>query len=196
MWEVGPPFQSQQLLVLPWGLKVCPLTGMPEQVMPATSGLRPQTFNLSSFHGCIRNLYINHELQDFTRGTMKQGVEPGCRACRRIQCEHGVCQLDGAQVCLWAVGLASVLANNQLLCLNHLYDLSRFKSFEHNNNKKATDPFRSEVLIVLPHVSHNALMWCRGVLHLLEEVSKCKISFHSARGVMDEPRTKKQTKKL
>lgn len=73
--------------------------GLPEEVAaPAALGLSSQAFNASSFHGCIRNLYINHELQDFTRGHMKPGVEPGCQACSGLHCRHGVCQPNGAQV--------------------------------------------------------------------------------------------------
>ncbi|GLD67833.1 slit homolog 1 protein-like protein [Lates japonicus] len=71
--------------------------GMPEEVMPASLGLSSQTLNVSSFHGCIRNLYINHELQDFTRSHMKPGVVPGCQACRKLYCLHGVCQPNAAQ---------------------------------------------------------------------------------------------------
>ncbi|XP_071360831.1 slit homolog 1b [Trachinotus anak] len=71
--------------------------GMPEEVMPASLGLSSQTLNASSFHGCIRNLYINHELQDFTRSHMKPGVVPGCQACRKLYCLHGVCQPNAAQ---------------------------------------------------------------------------------------------------
>uniref|UniRef100_A0AAX7TTH6 Slit homolog 1b (Drosophila) n=1 Tax=Astatotilapia calliptera TaxID=8154 RepID=A0AAX7TTH6_ASTCA len=73
--------------------------GMPEEVMPASLGLSSQTLNMSSFHGCIRNLYINHELQDFTRSHMKLGVVPGCKACRKLYCLHGICQPNGPQVC-------------------------------------------------------------------------------------------------
>uniref|UniRef100_A0AAZ1Y0I8 Slit homolog 1b (Drosophila) n=1 Tax=Oreochromis aureus TaxID=47969 RepID=A0AAZ1Y0I8_OREAU len=73
--------------------------GMPEEVMPASLGLSSQTLNTSSFHGCIRNLYINHELQDFTRSHMKLGVVPGCKACRKLYCLHGICQPNGPQVC-------------------------------------------------------------------------------------------------
>ncbi len=72
--------------------------GMPEEVMPASLGLSSQTLNVSSFHGCIRNLYINHELQDFTRSQMKPGVVPGCQACRKLYCLHGICQPNAAQV--------------------------------------------------------------------------------------------------
>uniref|UniRef100_A0A674BX22 Slit homolog 1a (Drosophila) n=1 Tax=Salmo trutta TaxID=8032 RepID=A0A674BX22_SALTR len=49
------------------------------------------------FHGCIQNLYINNELQDFTKTQMKPGVVPGCEPCRKIYCLHGICQPDGAQ---------------------------------------------------------------------------------------------------
>lgn len=73
-------------------------TGMPEEVLLASLGLSSQTINTSSFHGCIRNLYINHELQDFTRGHMKPGVVPGCQACHKLYCVHGICRPDGAQV--------------------------------------------------------------------------------------------------
>uniref|UniRef100_A0A3P8WYX9 Slit homolog 1b (Drosophila) n=1 Tax=Cynoglossus semilaevis TaxID=244447 RepID=A0A3P8WYX9_CYNSE len=72
--------------------------GMPEEVLPSSVGASSQTVNMSSFHGCIRNLYINHELQDFTRSHMKTGVVPGCQACLKIRCLHGVCHPDTAQV--------------------------------------------------------------------------------------------------
>jgi len=73
--------------------------GMPEAAMDAAPGSSSSPIlNGSSFHGCIRNLYINHELQDFTRGRMEPGVEPGCRACRELHCRHGVCQPNAAQV--------------------------------------------------------------------------------------------------
>uniref|UniRef100_A0A673B780 Slit homolog 1b (Drosophila) n=1 Tax=Sphaeramia orbicularis TaxID=375764 RepID=A0A673B780_9TELE len=75
------------------------LDSMPEEVMPASSGLSSQTLNVSSFHGCIRNLYINHELQDFTRSHMKPGVVPGCQACRKLYCLHGVCQPNAGPQC-------------------------------------------------------------------------------------------------
>uniref|UniRef100_A0A669E445 Slit homolog 1b (Drosophila) n=1 Tax=Oreochromis niloticus TaxID=8128 RepID=A0A669E445_ORENI len=80
--------------------------GMPEEVMPASLGLSSQTLNTSSFHGCIRNLYINHELQDFTRSHMKLGVVPGCKACRKLYCLHGICQPNGPQVATHLTGAA------------------------------------------------------------------------------------------
>uniref|UniRef100_A0A8C7N7L2 Slit homolog 1b (Drosophila) n=1 Tax=Oncorhynchus kisutch TaxID=8019 RepID=A0A8C7N7L2_ONCKI len=70
--------------------------GMPEKMSYSSLSLF-QTLNSSSFHGCIRNLYINHELQDFTQTTMKPGVVPGCQPCRKLFCLHGVCQPDGAK---------------------------------------------------------------------------------------------------
>ncbi|KAM4594638.1 slit homolog 1 protein-like isoform 2-T2 [Fundulus diaphanus] len=71
--------------------------GMPEEIIPTSRGLSSQTLNTSSFHGCIRKLYINHELQDFTRSQMKPGVVPGCQPCRRLYCLHGICQPNSAQ---------------------------------------------------------------------------------------------------
>uniref|UniRef100_A0A665VJX1 Slit homolog 1 protein n=1 Tax=Echeneis naucrates TaxID=173247 RepID=A0A665VJX1_ECHNA len=56
-----------------------------------------QIQNGSSFHGCIQNLYINNELQDFTKTQMKPGVVPGCEPCKKIYCVHGICQPDGIQ---------------------------------------------------------------------------------------------------
>lgn len=71
--------------------------GMPEEVLPASLSLSSQVLNVSSFHGCIRNLYINHELQDFTRSHMKPGVVPGCQACVKLRCVNGVCQPNADQ---------------------------------------------------------------------------------------------------
>ncbi|MGH0116672.1 UNVERIFIED_CONTAM: hypothetical protein FKN15_021220 [Acipenser sinensis] len=69
--------------------------GMPVDVNAAAFRLW-QIQNGSSFHGCIQNLYINNELQDFTKTQMKPGVVPGCEPCRKIYCLHGICQPDGA----------------------------------------------------------------------------------------------------
>ncbi|KAI4887636.1 hypothetical protein NFI96_003812 [Prochilodus magdalenae] len=71
------------------------MVGMPLDVH--SSALRMwQIQNGSSFHGCIQNLYINNELQDFTKTQMKPGVVPGCEPCRKIYCLHGICQPDAA----------------------------------------------------------------------------------------------------
>ncbi|XP_064419058.1 slit homolog 1b isoform X1 [Latimeria chalumnae] len=69
--------------------------GMPVGVNSAAFQLW-QIQNSTSFHGCIRNLYINNELQDFTKTQMKPGVLPGCEPCRKILCLHGICQPNAA----------------------------------------------------------------------------------------------------
>lgn len=48
--------------------------------------------NGTSFHGCIRNLYINSELQDFRKVPMQTGILPGCEPCHKKVCAHGTCQ--------------------------------------------------------------------------------------------------------
>uniref|UniRef100_A0A8C1V7F1 Slit homolog 1 protein n=1 Tax=Cyprinus carpio TaxID=7962 RepID=A0A8C1V7F1_CYPCA len=69
--------------------------GMPVSVHPIAPRVW-QIQNSSSFHGCIQNLYINNELQDFTKTQMKPGVVPGCEPCRKIYCLHGICQPNTA----------------------------------------------------------------------------------------------------
>uniref|UniRef100_A0A671SEL1 Slit homolog 1 protein-like n=1 Tax=Sinocyclocheilus anshuiensis TaxID=1608454 RepID=A0A671SEL1_9TELE len=69
--------------------------GMPVSVHPTAPRIW-QIQNGSSFHGCIQNLYINNELQDFTKTQMKPGVVPGCEPCRKIYCLHGICQPNTA----------------------------------------------------------------------------------------------------
>ncbi|XP_075790597.1 LOW QUALITY PROTEIN: slit homolog 1 protein [Pelodiscus sinensis] len=69
--------------------------GMPLDVNSAAFRLW-QILNSSSFHGCIRNLYINQELQDFTKTQMQPGVVPGCEPCRKLHCLHGLCQPHAA----------------------------------------------------------------------------------------------------
>uniref|UniRef100_A0A8C1R5P0 Slit homolog 1 protein n=1 Tax=Cyprinus carpio TaxID=7962 RepID=A0A8C1R5P0_CYPCA len=63
-----------------------------------TSGLaslRSSGRNGSSFHGCIRNLYINDQLQDLTQFLLQEGVLPGCQPCQRRVCTHGQCHATG-----------------------------------------------------------------------------------------------------
>lgn len=74
------------------------VAGVPEEVLPAAPGASAQTANASGFHGCIRKLYINQELQDFTRSSMRPGVEPGCPACSQLHCAHGECGPTPTQV--------------------------------------------------------------------------------------------------
>uniref|UniRef100_A0A672V2E4 Slit homolog 2 protein n=1 Tax=Strigops habroptila TaxID=2489341 RepID=A0A672V2E4_STRHB len=47
--------------------------------------------NGTSFHGCIRNLYINSELQDFRNVPLQMGILPGCEPCHKKVCVHGTC---------------------------------------------------------------------------------------------------------
>ncbi|CAB1338497.1 unnamed protein product, partial [Coregonus sp. 'balchen'] len=90
--------------------------GMPVDVHSAAFRLW-QIPNGSSFHGCIQNLYINNELQDFTKTQMKPGVVPGCEPCRKIYCLNGICQPDGAQGpsyrCECVEGYRGALCNQQ-----------------------------------------------------------------------------------
>ncbi|KAH0616282.1 hypothetical protein JD844_027288 [Phrynosoma platyrhinos] len=49
--------------------------------------------NGTSFHGCIRNLYINSELQDFRNVPLQVGILPGCEPCHKKVCVHGTCHV-------------------------------------------------------------------------------------------------------
>ncbi|XP_028831928.1 slit homolog 2 protein isoform X4 [Denticeps clupeoides] len=70
------------------------LGGLPGQVGLAALRQGPG-HNGSSFHGCIRYLYINGELQDMTQFLLQAGVLPGCQPCHRPQCAHGTCNPTG-----------------------------------------------------------------------------------------------------
>ncbi|GAA6082843.1 slit homolog 2 protein isoform X1, partial [Tachysurus ichikawai] len=49
--------------------------------------------NGSSFHGCLRHVYINEQLQDLMR-FQREGVIPGCRSCQPSVCVHGQCHVN------------------------------------------------------------------------------------------------------
>uniref|UniRef100_A0A8C5BRQ9 Uncharacterized protein n=1 Tax=Gadus morhua TaxID=8049 RepID=A0A8C5BRQ9_GADMO len=49
--------------------------------------------NGTSFHGCLRNLYINGRLQDL--GWLGQGMEAGCQPCQQGACAQGDCHPTG-----------------------------------------------------------------------------------------------------
>uniref|UniRef100_A0A8D2J519 Slit homolog 1 protein n=1 Tax=Varanus komodoensis TaxID=61221 RepID=A0A8D2J519_VARKO len=49
--------------------------------------------NGTSFHGCIRHLYINSELQDFRNVPLQVGILPGCEPCHKKVCVHGICHV-------------------------------------------------------------------------------------------------------
>ncbi|XP_016132038.1 slit homolog 1 protein-like [Sinocyclocheilus grahami] len=90
--------------------------GMPESAQSLSLNQWP-SLNGSSFQGCIRNLYINNELQDFRRTQMKPGVVPGCRACQELHCVNGLCQPDPAAgpVCRCQPGWAGKHCDQALL---------------------------------------------------------------------------------
>nr|XP_021331538.1 slit homolog 2 protein isoform X15 [Danio rerio] len=70
------------------------LGGLPQQ--SGLASLRQGSGrNGSSFHGCIRNLYINDQLQDLTQFLLQEGVVPGCQPCQRSMCAHGQCHATG-----------------------------------------------------------------------------------------------------
>uniref|UniRef100_A0A4W4HLJ4 Slit homolog 1a (Drosophila) n=1 Tax=Electrophorus electricus TaxID=8005 RepID=A0A4W4HLJ4_ELEEL len=54
----------------------------PPQIPTSTAG----TLNYTTFPRLHPDLYINNELQDFTKTQMKPGVVPGCEPCRKIYC--------------------------------------------------------------------------------------------------------------
>nr|DBA14940.1 TPA: hypothetical protein GDO54_004213 [Pyxicephalus adspersus] len=96
--------------------------GMPVDVNSAAFRLW-QILNGTSFHGCIRNLYINNELQDFTKTQMKPGVVPGCEPCKKLFCLHGICQPNTANgpVCHCETGWMGPHCDQQIsnACIGH-----------------------------------------------------------------------------
>uniref|UniRef100_UPI00398EF0D9 slit homolog 2 protein isoform X1 n=1 Tax=Pristiophorus japonicus TaxID=55135 RepID=UPI00398EF0D9 len=68
--------------------------GMPTKTNVAALRQGPGQ-NGTSFHGCIRNLYINNELQDFKKVPMQIGILPGCEPCQKKMCQHGTCHAIG-----------------------------------------------------------------------------------------------------
>ncbi|MBN3293379.1 SLIT2 protein, partial [Polypterus senegalus] len=68
--------------------------GMPAKTNVAALRQGPGQ-NGTSFNGCIRNLYINDELQDFNRVPLQRGILPGCEPCQKNLCVHGTCHTTG-----------------------------------------------------------------------------------------------------
>uniref|UniRef100_A0AAZ3RII8 Slit homolog 2 (Drosophila) n=1 Tax=Oncorhynchus tshawytscha TaxID=74940 RepID=A0AAZ3RII8_ONCTS len=74
------------------------LGGMPDRWSVSAalqSGVGGQ--NGTSFHGCLRNLYINGQLQDLGAGLEQgqTGVEAGCQPCQAGVCGQGECHPTG-----------------------------------------------------------------------------------------------------
>uniref|UniRef100_A0AAR2JNH3 Slit homolog 2 (Drosophila) n=1 Tax=Pygocentrus nattereri TaxID=42514 RepID=A0AAR2JNH3_PYGNA len=72
--------------------------------------------NGSSFHGCIRNLYINDQLQDLSRFVLRGSVVPGCQPCQHSICVHGQCHATGhsAFSCECEAGWTGQLCDQQI----------------------------------------------------------------------------------
>uniref|UniRef100_A0A8D3D814 Slit homolog 1b (Drosophila) n=1 Tax=Scophthalmus maximus TaxID=52904 RepID=A0A8D3D814_SCOMX len=94
--------------------------GMPEEVMPGSLGrLSSQTLNASSFHGCIRNLYINHGCK-FHPPKATEPVVPGC-PCRSSTACRGSANLApglGPAVGCHCSGLAQPAPPIRPQCVN------------------------------------------------------------------------------
>lgn len=102
----------------------CP--GVPPAGIPTSTGLsalrqgvdRP----LGGFHGCIHEVRINNELQDFKAlPPQALGVSPGCKSCS--VCRHGLCRAveKDSVVCECHPGWTGLLCDQEAHdpCLGH-----------------------------------------------------------------------------
>lgn len=101
-------------------------SGAPPAGIPTSTGLsalrqgtdRP----LGGFHGCIHEVRINNELQDFKAlPPQALGVSPGCKSCS--VCRHGLCRVveKDSVVCECHPGWTGPLCDQEARdpCLGH-----------------------------------------------------------------------------
>lgn len=77
---------------------------------------------LGGFHGCIHEVRINNELQDFKAlPSQSLGVSPGCKSCS--VCKHGLCRAveKDSVVCECHPGWTGPLCDQEARdpCLGH-----------------------------------------------------------------------------
>ena len=117
-WDVGEQGGQRRVFRL-W-------SGTPPAGIPTSTGLsalrqgtdRP----LGGFHGCIHEVRINNELQDFKAlPPQALGVSPGCKSCS--VCRHGLCRAveKDSVVCECHPGWAGPLCDQEARdpCLGH-----------------------------------------------------------------------------
>ncbi|KAG8591549.1 hypothetical protein GDO81_000215 [Engystomops pustulosus] len=79
--------------------------------------------NGTNFQGCIKNLYINNELQDLKIFNLQTGIVPGCEPCHKKVCVHGTCKATSQSgfTCECEGGWTGALCDQQSNdpCLGH-----------------------------------------------------------------------------
>uniref|UniRef100_A0A8C5REK9 Slit guidance ligand 2 n=1 Tax=Laticauda laticaudata TaxID=8630 RepID=A0A8C5REK9_LATLA len=75
----------------------------------------PPGQNATSFHGCLRSLFINSELQDFRNVPLQVGILPGCEPCLKKVCVHGTCHMTSPSgfTCECEEGWSGSLCNQE-----------------------------------------------------------------------------------